>query len=61
MKSGLLGAKAVMDAIRHEKAVANTYAELFKASWLFKRPSGSSQHPSSVSAWAYSWNALHCI
>lgn len=36
MKSGMLGAKAVMDAIRHEKTVANTYAELFKASWLYK-------------------------
>jgi electron-transferring-flavoprotein dehydrogenase len=36
IKSGMLGAKAVIEAIKHDKAEANTYHDLFKQSWLYK-------------------------
>lgn len=36
IKSGMLGAKAVFDTIKENKDIANTYATLFKNSWLYK-------------------------
>ena len=36
IKSGMLGAKAIIDAISHEKTEASTYYQLFKESWLYK-------------------------
>jgi electron-transferring-flavoprotein dehydrogenase len=36
MKSGMLAASAVINAVRHQHSIANTYTILFKKSWLYR-------------------------
>ena len=36
IKSGMLGAKAIIEALSHTKSEANTYQSLFEQSWLYK-------------------------